>query len=737
MPLATELELPSLDHTDPSLRGDALPRRRWPAFEGHDGWLAANPFGFTVLDRESGEFFLRTKDAVFPGLTIAELFRIDDGPLHEEIVKNIININGDDHRRLRNLVNPALAPRAVDRYRPAMRGFLEQLLDALPADGRCEFIADFAKPYPSLVIAEVMGAPLTDAPRLHHWSNWIQRQFDAQSLMTERELIEQAVAEFYDYEDELIARAARPSGRRPDLRPDRGRGGGRPAQRRRAAQPRPQHPRRRRRHQPEPARARGAAAGRTPRPVGAAARRTRTASRCPRSRRRCATSRSRRSRRGSRSTRSSIAASPSRRHGRARLGLARQPRGVEPDGFDITADAAARAGADLRRRHPLLRRRQPRPRRDAGGARLPRRARAFDRASTASPSSARPRGSTASERLPLALELRASAVGFQSASSPSGWRTATPVRRARSAPRSAAARSGASLPRGHQHRDLLRGQPLSESARAAAPASPAAAGASSAGRCWRPARRRPRPAEIRRPPGACRSLEHDRRRREAHRAVGGRRLALELGRRAGGRARLGAVALVGLGHLGRVELAPTISAASTPGTLRSARLELALVLEHQRRGEVRQLQRPERPSTRSRARRGGRRRSPGRPAPWRSAAAWAPARTASRSGGSDRLPERSAAAACSPEPRTDRADSVRPITTSRQSQLRAVAPAQHRAGRGSPSRPRDRPGRCRASLDHGLDARLRRVQRQLLDASSICARPLPGPRVSGASAAAR
>ena len=79
-----------------------------------------------MLDREAGEFFLRTKDAVFPGLTIAQLFEIADGPLYEEIVKNIININGDDHRRLRNLVNPALAPRAVDRYRPAMRRFLER-----------------------------------------------------------------------------------------------------------------------------------------------------------------------------------------------------------------------------------------------------------------------------------------------------------------------------------------------------------------------------------------------------------------------------------------------------------------------------------------------------------------------------------------------------------------------------------------------------------------------------------
>jgi cytochrome P450 len=203
--LAAELELPSFDHTAADLRGDRY-RTAMSKIEGHEGWLAASPFGYIVLDREAGEFFLRTKAAVFPGLTIADLFQVTEGPLREEIVKNIININGDDHRRLRNLVNPALAPRAVDRYRPAMRRFLEQLLTEVPADGRCEFIATFAKPYPSLVIAEVMGAPLEDAPRLHHWSNMIQRQFDPTSLTGERAEIEQAVTEFYAYEDELIAR---------------------------------------------------------------------------------------------------------------------------------------------------------------------------------------------------------------------------------------------------------------------------------------------------------------------------------------------------------------------------------------------------------------------------------------------------------------------------------------------------------------------------------------------------
>ena len=208
MTLAAELELPAFDHTDAALRGDRY-RAAMAELEGHDGWLASSPFGYIVLDREAGEFFLRTRAAVFPGLTIADLFGVTEGALREEIVENIININGDDHRRLRNLVNPALAPRAVDRYRPAMCGFMQQLFDDLPPNGRTEFIGDFAKPYPSLVIAEVMGAPLEDAPRLHHWSNMIQRQFDPTSLMVERAEIERAVAEFYEYEDRLIA------GRRP------------------------------------------------------------------------------------------------------------------------------------------------------------------------------------------------------------------------------------------------------------------------------------------------------------------------------------------------------------------------------------------------------------------------------------------------------------------------------------------------------------------------------------------
>src|SRR5271169_1502568 len=127
MALVTDLELPVFDHTDPDLRGQRFHEAMAEARS--EGWLAAGPFGYVVLDRESAEFFLRTRSATFPGMKIAEIFGVSEGPLYEQMQRNILHVNGPDHARLRSLVNPALSPRAVERYRPAMRAFLEELLE--------------------------------------------------------------------------------------------------------------------------------------------------------------------------------------------------------------------------------------------------------------------------------------------------------------------------------------------------------------------------------------------------------------------------------------------------------------------------------------------------------------------------------------------------------------------------------------------------------------------------------
>ena len=208
MALVTDLELPEFDYLDPALRGDRFHARMRDLRS--QTWIAKSPLGCFVLDRDGVDFFLKSKQLKFPGALVAQLFGVTDGPLHEEIVRNILCIDGADHRRLRALVNPSLTGRSVERYRPAIRGFIEELWRPVAASGRTEFIADFAKPYPALTIATVMGAPLVDAERLYDWSNWIQKQF-AQDVLEQRAQIEQAVLEFYDYAHGLLdARRAEP-----------------------------------------------------------------------------------------------------------------------------------------------------------------------------------------------------------------------------------------------------------------------------------------------------------------------------------------------------------------------------------------------------------------------------------------------------------------------------------------------------------------------------------------------
>jgi cytochrome P450 len=196
-----ELDLPSYDELDPSLRG--------PAFDEHMAWLAGKSWiargkvGYVILDRESGEHFLRSKQATFPGKALAQMFEMTEGALGEEVARNILHIDGNDHRRLRSLVNPAFTPKASDRWRPVMRGFITELFDAI--DGKsCEAVAALTKPYPAMTIATVVGAPTADAERLADWSRWIQLQFDGPTLMEHRAEVERACEELYAYLDALI-----------------------------------------------------------------------------------------------------------------------------------------------------------------------------------------------------------------------------------------------------------------------------------------------------------------------------------------------------------------------------------------------------------------------------------------------------------------------------------------------------------------------------------------------------
>src|SRR4051794_41973991 len=96
---------------------------------------------------------MRTRQATFPGRTLLEIQGVTEGPLYERLKGNLLDLQGDDHKRLRKLVQPSFTPAAADAWRPAMRRHLEELWRGGESDGRRGFVEAFAQPHPAREIA--------------------------------------------------------------------------------------------------------------------------------------------------------------------------------------------------------------------------------------------------------------------------------------------------------------------------------------------------------------------------------------------------------------------------------------------------------------------------------------------------------------------------------------------------------------------------------------------------------
>jgi cytochrome P450 len=94
---------------------------------------------------------------------------IAGGPVADMWSRLVLNIEGSDHHRLRRLVNPAFTPTAVERLRDRIREIAENLVDGFAADGRCEFMSQFADLFPPRVMFELLGIPAAMQPDFLRW----------------------------------------------------------------------------------------------------------------------------------------------------------------------------------------------------------------------------------------------------------------------------------------------------------------------------------------------------------------------------------------------------------------------------------------------------------------------------------------------------------------------------------------------------------------------------------------
>lgn len=94
---------------------------------------------------------------------------------------SIIALDPPRHRALRSLVTPAFSARSIMQQAPRIQRIARELLESALARGTMDVVADFAVPFPILVIADLLGLPQTSWQQVKRWTDTLLNQSSSES----------------------------------------------------------------------------------------------------------------------------------------------------------------------------------------------------------------------------------------------------------------------------------------------------------------------------------------------------------------------------------------------------------------------------------------------------------------------------------------------------------------------------------------------------------------------------
>jgi cytochrome P450 len=195
--------LPTLDYAVDDTPADVFPRIREAQTQAP---IAIGPFGPEIVSHELTRTVLRHPHFMVPRGMNLMVQGITSGPLWDKIVNSLLNLEGEPHRRLRSLVSKAFTPRASARMHDTIVDVINELIDDVAAEGRCDVVADIARPYPVPIICALLGAPREDWQEFSRWADEIFTAFTFNPDGVDEAFVMRAWGELDDYVDEMVAR---------------------------------------------------------------------------------------------------------------------------------------------------------------------------------------------------------------------------------------------------------------------------------------------------------------------------------------------------------------------------------------------------------------------------------------------------------------------------------------------------------------------------------------------------
>ena len=153
---------------DPARRGEVYPlyRRLRELAPVHRNPPEVFGGAWTFTQYAETDVIFRSPRVVNNPKVIDQAFSHGDGSF-TGVMRDVMLWNEPEpHQRVRNLVKSAFTPRDIERWRPIAQRVADELCDAIAEQGRADLVEDYNYEIPFNVIAEILGIPRDDFPRI-------------------------------------------------------------------------------------------------------------------------------------------------------------------------------------------------------------------------------------------------------------------------------------------------------------------------------------------------------------------------------------------------------------------------------------------------------------------------------------------------------------------------------------------------------------------------------------------
>ncbi|MFL2993233.1 MAG: cytochrome P450 [Acidimicrobiales bacterium] len=161
------------------------------------GWVVLTPAGPLVVGYKQIKNILRNPEWISLLSSVSMLDQMESGsadlnkileqaqrvipevPSSVQFRPNVLSVEGDDHKRLRRLVNASFTTGNTSKHREFMRSHAQSLLKSIRDSGQGELVSEFCRPYPVPVICRVLGVNDSDWKLFDEWADTIFSALDA------------------------------------------------------------------------------------------------------------------------------------------------------------------------------------------------------------------------------------------------------------------------------------------------------------------------------------------------------------------------------------------------------------------------------------------------------------------------------------------------------------------------------------------------------------------------------